>query len=152
MMWSKYGLERGKESPLEKRRRERHGSRSNSEPCNDVNAAESAYESQQERLRSQSACEVTASERTKTIKPIEIVDVMSKMKLAPGASLEKSEDGSISSDSPRSPVHSQIFRNDSFDIMVSKRIQDRYKNMAYSEEGQVTSVEQAAQKEEGVRD
>lgn len=131
LIWSKYGIEEGKESPFQKRRREKSGGRRvNSEPLNDIEAAKRKAEAEkasqaehQERTRSQSACEVVVRNKIgeEGGPTIEVVDVLSKMKLDPGAELEISPPSpeaervassekppSSSDDSPRSPAYLHI--------------------------------------------
>ena len=129
LIWSKYGIEEGKESPFQKRRREKSGGRRvNSEPLNDIEAAkrkaeaEKASQAEHERTRSQSACEVVRNKKGEEGGPtIEVVDVLSKMKLDPGAGLEISPPSpeaervassekppSSSDDSLRSPAYLHI--------------------------------------------
>ncbi|QDZ19135.1 hypothetical protein HOP50_02g16490 [Chloropicon primus] len=152
LLWSKYGLERGKESPLEKRRRERMGRRINSEPFNDIQQAALASGNAEEvRGRSQSACEVNVLKQANN-QAFEIVDVMSKVQIDPKASLEKDE-ASGSEDSPRkNQVQENFFRrNDSFDLILSKQIQGKYKNMKY-QDGEVVSGDEAAAKKKKVEE
>lgn len=197
LLWSKYGLERGKESPLEKRRRERQGRRINSEPVNDLTAAlkKDSKALEENRLRSQSACEVTAKEEaekaTSSQASFEIYDVLGNLTLDPSASLEKGEDAvelpspSAKTDSPRSPAYqrfsvshcfapNQFFlplplsswtvglyadrcvstlsfslplsqRTDSFDVILSKRIMEKYKNMNMAEDGTLVSTDNSGE-------
>ena len=102
LIWSKYGIEHGEVSPLEKRRRQRLGRRVNSEPSNDIKAVKKKYtpDKGEQRLRSQSV----PAEPNDVGKrdDIEIVDVLSKVKISPTASLEAPASGS---NSPRSPMH-----------------------------------------------
>ena len=110
MLWSKYGLERGKESPLEKRRRERMGRRINSEPFNDIQQATLTSEGSEDvRARSQSACEVNVLEQANN-KAFEIVDVMSKVQIDPKASLEKEESSSLEGSPRKNNFQDNVFR------------------------------------------
>ncbi|WZN59781.1 hypothetical protein HKI87_02g13070 [Chloropicon roscoffensis] len=156
LLWSKYGLERGKESPLEKRRKERQGRRINSEPVNDLTAALKDSKVQEEnRLRSQSACEVTAKKEaekaTSSQASFEIYDVLGNLTLDPSASLEKGEDAvelpspSAKTDSPRSPAYQRFSRTDSFDVILSKRIMEKYKNMNMAEDGTLVSTDNSGE-------
>ena len=197
LLWSKYGLERGKESPLEKRRRERQGRRINSEPVNDLTAAlkKDSKVLEENRLRSQSACEVTAKQEaekaTSSQASFEIYDVLGNLTLDPSASLEKGEDAvelpspSAKTDSPRSPAYQRFSvshcfapnpfslplplsswtvglyadrcvstlsfslplsqRTDSFDVILSKRIMEKYKNMNMAEDGTLVSTDNSGE-------
>ena len=110
LLWSKYGLERGKESPLEKRRRERMGRRINSEPFNDIQQATLTSEGSEDvRARSQSACEVNVLEQANN-KAFEIVDVMSKVQIDPKASLEKEESSSLEGSPRKNNFQDNVFR------------------------------------------
>ena len=112
LMWSKYGLGRGAKSPLQKRQEQRYNRRVNSEPVNDIGAAEKQYSKEEstsandklemeKRFRSQSVPNGDSSldededgGSSSKSKGIEIYDVLGKMKLDPNASLE--EEGSCS--------------------------------------------------------
>ena len=157
LMWSKYGLENGKLSPLEKRRLERCGRRVNSEPFNDIEKAKEEYNMGKGRDRSCSESEVAG---TATSPKIQIVNVMDKLTLDPKANLEAEASTSSSPRSPvhpkmPSPAHAQIMRNDSFDIFLSKRIQEEFRKKSIDEGQQqqqgsmVEGVSQEGTQDEG---
>ena len=103
LMWSKYGLSQGKMSPLEKKRLK---GRVNSEPLNDASklaAANAPLRTGKERSMSE------PGKPLETGKPqIEIVNVLSNLKLDPQARLEEAGSSSTSPRSPTSAAYAQI--------------------------------------------